>query len=738
MKRTTYLIGATFAVLASLSSCQTSVEIESQPFQAPEIIASLETDSNTKSMVITNGEGVGTIYWTPADRINIFYGTTSTLYTSQNTENALTAVFRTTDIIGSNEAASDNIWGLYPYNENAVCDGSTVTTTIPSTQYAVPGTFDDDLFPTLAHSATNALKFYNVCGGIKFSLFRGDITQITFRGNNSEDLAGNVSLTFTNNVPAATVLSGAKEITLLPKTGSTFAQNTNYYLVLLPCALTSGFTMTFNTSSGSVGTFNYTTKAVNITRSVFSRKEDIDTYATFTGNSNIQFADAEFKSYCVRNFDDDGDGEISFTEASTVTSIYCSNSSYSGLASLEGIQYFTALTALGINSKQLASLDLSHNTALTSLDCSSNQLTSLDLSHNTALSALKIRYSQLASLDLSHNTALSSLEIRYSQLASLDLSHNTALASLDCSSNQLTSLDLSHNTALTSLDCSSNQLTSLDVSNNSALTTLVCSSNQLSRLNVSGCFDLTELTCTGNQLISIDISWNTELTELNCDSNRLSSIDVSWNTKLEEMSCRSNQLTNLDVTDCIALTTLDCYSNNLTSLVANGCNSLTTLHCSNNQLVNLDVSNSTALTKLNCLNNKLTSLNVNGCTSLSHLGCGGNKLSSLNLNENILLTHLDCSLNSITTLDVTNNTALVYLHVGYNNLSALNISNNFSLETLQCRGNKLKKLDVSNCPALTELHCFTNPTLTEIWLKTGQTITDFRYDTDVATIYYKD
>ncbi|MBR0291166.1 MAG: hypothetical protein IJQ79_03440, partial [Bacteroidales bacterium] len=321
MKRTIHLIWANFAVLAAFSSCQTSVEIESQQVQAPEIIATLESGDNTKSMISVDSEGLGTIYWTPSDRINIFYGTTSTLYTSQNSENALTAVFRTTDIIGSTESASENIWGLYPYNEDAVCDGTAVTTTIPSTQYAVPDTFDDDLFPTLAHSETNALKFYNVCGGIKFSLSRDDITQITFRGNDSEDLAGQVRLSFTNNVPAATVLSGEKEITLLPKAGSTFAKNTNYYMVLLPRMLSRGFTITFNTSGGYVGVMLYTEKSVLISRSVFSRKAEIDSYASFFIPTQIQFDDNEFKSYCVQNFDTNSDGEVDTYEASLVSSM---------------------------------------------------------------------------------------------------------------------------------------------------------------------------------------------------------------------------------------------------------------------------------------------------------------------------------------------------------------------------------------------------------------------------------
>lgn len=292
------------AALFMLAACQAEPQItqEIAPAQAseqpqtveegvvpPEVTASQENGAPTKSLIEVDGEGVGTIYWTPSDEINVFYGSTSTRYISKNTENATTAVFRTLDVIGTTESATENIWGLYPYNENASCTGSAVTTTLPANQKGVPGTFDDDLYITLAHNTSTALVFWNVCGGIKFSLSRNDITSITFRGNNNEDIAGDISLTFDGetNFPVATVLNGAKEITLTPKTGTTFASGENYYLILLPGTLENGFTMTFTTTDASTGTFNYTDKAVTIKRSVFSKKAEIDTYAVFSLPSNV-------------------------------------------------------------------------------------------------------------------------------------------------------------------------------------------------------------------------------------------------------------------------------------------------------------------------------------------------------------------------------------------------------------------------------------------------------------------
>ena len=329
------------AALFMLAACQAEPQItqEIAPAQAseqpqtveegvvpPEVTASQENGAPTKSLIEVDGEGVGTIYWTPSDEINVFYGSTSTRYISKNTENATTAVFRTLDVIGTTESATENIWGLYPYNENASCTGSAVTTTLPANQKGVPGTFDDDLYITLAHNTSTALVFWNVCGGIKFSLSRNDITSITFRGNNNEDIAGDISLTFDGetNFPVATVLNGAKEITLTPKTGTTFASGENYYLILLPGTLSGGFTMTFTDIDDVLGTFVYTDNAVTIKRSVFSKKADIDTYAEFEQCNKIYYTTSDgqpvyIKSYgkpfdanVVSNTYEDGIGCITF------------------------------------------------------------------------------------------------------------------------------------------------------------------------------------------------------------------------------------------------------------------------------------------------------------------------------------------------------------------------------------------------------------------------------------------
>ena len=79
------------------------------------------------------------------------------------------------------------------------------------------------------------------------------------------------------------------------------------------------------------------------------------------------------------------------------------------IASLKGIEYFTALTYLDCSMNQLTALDVSQNTALKSLECYDNQLTALDVSKNTALTELSCYDNQLTALDVSKNTALTEL-----------------------------------------------------------------------------------------------------------------------------------------------------------------------------------------------------------------------------------------------------------------------------------------------------------------------------------------
>ena len=232
----------------------------------------------------------------------------------------------------------------------------------------------------------------------------------------------------------------------------------------------------------------------------------------------IPIADANFKAYLVANFDTNGDGEISTTEAKQVTTI---NVNTDNIYSLDGIEYFTSLTQLTCNGT--AELDIS--------------------------SGIFIGKGNLTKINLSKNIKLIFLNCGYNQLSQLDLNSNTQLTVLDCCSNQLSELNLSVNTKLTELLCGGNQLSKLDLSNNTELTSLYCYNNQLSELDLSNNTKLTYLSCDNNQLSGIDLSNNTKLTTLLCYNNQLSELDLSNNTTLQNVYCTDNPLETIYVFD---------------------------------------------------------------------------------------------------------------------------------------------------------------------------------------------
>ena len=246
----------------------------------------------------------------------------------------------------------------------------------------------------------------------------------------------------------------------------------------------------------------------------------------------IPIADANFKAYLVANFDTDGDGEISSSEAKQVTAIAINTDN---IYSLDGIEYFTNLKSLECNGFYNSDDNSPSRTP-------TGKLTSINLSKNNKLNVLVCWCNQLSQLDLNSNTQLTVLDCCSNQLSELNLSVNTKLTKLSCGDNQLSKLDLSNNTELTSLYCYSNQLPGIDLSNNTKLTELYCYSNQLSELNLSVNTKLTSLYCNNNQLSGLDLSNNTELTIVYCKYNQLTELDLSNNTALEMVDCRYNPL----------------------------------------------------------------------------------------------------------------------------------------------------------------------------------------------------
>lgn len=237
----------------------------------------------TKTAVQSNGTS---IYWTPGDAINVFYGSGSAgkfTATSMNAPNSYAEFNGTISVVtGSNETGGGSrmFWGVYPYNESNTCDGSSITMTIPSSQAASAETFANNLNPTVSCSPGLDMVFYNVGSWFIFSVTQEGVVSATLTGNNDEDLVGKVKVTMdSNNRPACTILEGEKSITMDAPEGG-FVPGVLYYMVLIPQTLEQGYTLTLKKSNAQASCVIST--PAQFTRSYYRRKKNADDGLTYT------------------------------------------------------------------------------------------------------------------------------------------------------------------------------------------------------------------------------------------------------------------------------------------------------------------------------------------------------------------------------------------------------------------------------------------------------------------------
>lgn len=502
----------------------------------------------------------GSVSWQTGDRISLFFGNGNnggSVFTTN--DSGKTASF--TGTIKAFTAGGEDFnggmvyfWGLYPYDANATCNNSSITTTIPSIQRGVAGTFSPGQHITLARSENLLMSFKSVCSGLRFTLQTEGIDYAVFHPLNDVAVAGDITVSMAEGLPLVTSMRNtSSKITLIPEDGA-FEVGKDYYFEFAPFSAARGFEVTLY-KGDQQATFTYSNN-LDFERNIYNRKRNLDEGLDWEPLSDyIFFEDANFKAYCISNFDINGDGEISMEEAERVTEISVRTDN---IYSLGGIEYFQNLTSLNCigsedwdhyNSNdschvgQLCSLDIRNNTSLVTLICYDNKLTSLDVSRNTSLTELDCAHNNLSILDVSNNNRLDFLDCSGNLLTSLDVRTNTKLRHLRCSRNELTSLILGDNEFLGTLECEINHLTSLDVTRNLALQLLFCQDNELSTIDLSNNSALEALSISINPLINLDISNNTSLGVLYCDATLLTSLDLS-NTNIGFLSC--NYMPNLE------------------------------------------------------------------------------------------------------------------------------------------------------------------------------------------------
>ena len=346
-------IAALAGLALSLSACQDIQEKDFMKTTALTLTASVEQPVGTRTLIAGDSQ----VWWEKGDEIKVFAGSVAARFTTDLTSPAATA-----DFTGSLDGAwteGSPLWAVYPYSETATLDGEAVIAELPAVQVARAQSFAKGMNLSVARTTSPSLQFYNVGGGLCFTLTQEGITKVVFEGLNGETLAGKVKLAFQDGQPAVQEVSdGSTAITLAAPEGTTLEMGLWYYVVALPGALEKGFTLTFY--KGTAVAKKTFAKAVTVKRSIFGEVRDADEGASFIPDTdeNIRFKDAKVKEIVVRYFDIGKDGELSYKEAAAVRSFFVDKAltrtegekvsvfAGTGITSFDEIQYFTGVTKI--------------------------------------------------------------------------------------------------------------------------------------------------------------------------------------------------------------------------------------------------------------------------------------------------------------------------------------------------------------------------------------------------------
>ncbi|WP_299680337.1 hypothetical protein [uncultured Tenacibaculum sp.] len=536
-------------------------------------------------------------------------------------------------------------------------------------------------------------------------------------------------LDLTNNVNLKTLRASDSNLTTLDLSNQSkliqvYANNTNIEYLNVRNGNNTNVTQfhadnTPNLSCVIVDDSNYSTTNWTNIDSGMTFSETYCEYTTVT--------DANFEAALnTLGYDDiANDGQVPTTLIKVVTSLDVSNQN---IADLTGIQDFTALTDLNVETNVLTSLDLSSNANLQNLNFDNNNITTLNLGSISKLVSIEGRYNQLSTIDLSQNPDLTFINLRDNLFTTVNVASNPLLETINlraCSN--LTSIDISNNPNVKSLFFQDTALTGLDVSQNPLLETIVIERVNFNSIDVSNLSALTQLRIADNSFTSLDVSNNPALVRLECENNNLTYLNL-----------KNGNNTNMPNSDFIATgnSSLTCILvDDATWSTTNWTNIDVTASFNDTYCRYTSIPDATFEARLEALGyddisgdgqvptaliETVTSLTVNDLgindlrgiedfTALVKLNARGNNFTTLDMSQNVLLEHLYINSNSLPSIDVSKNILLRNLNIGSNGITSLDLSNNPDLRDLWVQGNKgLTSLDLSKNLELRELYTYSS------------------------------
>ncbi|WP_298513471.1 hypothetical protein [uncultured Kordia sp.] len=431
-----------------------------------------------------------------------------------------------------------------------------------------------------------------------------------------------------------------------------------------------------------------------------------DTYCRYTLIPDPNF-EAALEALGYDDISDDGQVPTALIEV--VTSLSISNQSITNLA---GIEDFTALTFLNVNSNNLSTIDVTANVNLEELLISTNSISTIDLSTLINLTRIQARLNNFTSLDLSDNVLLEDINLEgNASLTTITFPNNALIDSMDISGCNLTAIDLSTLPNLLELDAADNQLTSIDFSNNLLVQYIYISNNTLSTaLDLSLHTQLEDLEAINCNLTGLNIKNgnNTNIGYFNVTSNpNLSCISV------DDIAYSTTNLTNIDATASFTATDYCRYTaipdpNFEARLALLGYDDISTDGQVPTALI--EVVNS-----LNASNANISDLTgIKDFTALQALNVSGNTIADLDISEMPNLLSLEAVAAITSSLDISNTPLLETVNVYENSMTIISLTGATALEELYIYRTHISTLDLSGSNLLTRLIAFEMPNLTYI------------------------
>ena len=267
MKQFYLLSAAMLLSVVAIVSCTRIDEVEEVVPGLKEIeFSAFVEDANPASKTMI--KDAYSVWWVPDDKISVFAGNGSDggyEFSAKCYEPSATTKFTgNVPELGSGE----HYIAVYPYSASNSCSAGTITMLVPVIQEGAADNFPKSGFPSMAISENNELRFYNICGDLRFTFGRGDIKSVSIKSLNGEALAGTVQAAFgSDGKPEIKgVINKTDMVTLVAPNGGCFEAGIPYFMVLVPGKI-SGFEMEFATASKK-GTFQSSQKNI-IKRSIF-------------------------------------------------------------------------------------------------------------------------------------------------------------------------------------------------------------------------------------------------------------------------------------------------------------------------------------------------------------------------------------------------------------------------------------------------------------------------------------